>query len=552
MRKSFIYLWLALAAATTSCSNDDLARIADKGNELSVTVDDAGFASSRATEDGYTTIFTAGDKVGVFAVKDGAIAGGVNNVCLEAVEGAEGKVQWTTRSSALQEIEGATYFAYYPYCESLPAAVDAAASDAEGFFAGVAAAWPVAADQSNYADYTASDFMTASAQVTEEHSLRFVLSHRMALAIITLPTTRYVFTNEPSIPDYVLFKAENVSFSGFKPLEVKAATRYAYIMNPANEAPMLAGAYGEEPLVSQWRFTPTLRPGTVNTYNIDRKKGEGEIKHLLQVGDFLLSDGRLLSKDADEMTVRAADVVGIVFNIDPDRIGDDEKQALGGVAHATVVAVKEAVYGNNANLSWSTTSRDEKAIGFKEIIGPSTAIETIALAEEELSGLHNLNLIRTKRPAAYEAGQYEAFKAAADHGKDKGNYMVLAGLTTGWYLPTLGQWFDLARNIGEMTLDTSSADHFMESYMDMFYWLDNVGTPLDKVNAAMSKIDADFVDKLDRNEWIWTSTVSSADYAYVVNFTNGERLSASKVLNTFSCFGNPKTGFYHVRPVLVF
>ena len=290
----------------------------------------------------------------------------------------------------------------------------------------------------------------------------------------------------------------------------------------------------------------------MNTYNIDRKKGEGEIKHLLQVGDFFLSDGRLLSKDADASVVKAADVVGIVFNINPDRIGDDEKQALGGVVHATVFSVTEAEYNNTENLFWSSAARDETAIGFKEIIGPSSAVETIALADAELSGLHNLNLIRTKRPAAYEGGQYEAFKAAADHGKDKGNYNVLAGLTTGWYLPTLGQWLDLARNIGEMTLDTSSPDHFIESYMDMFYWLDNVGTPLDKVNATMSKIDADFIDKFDRNEWIWTSTVSATEYAYVVNFTNGERLSSSKVLNTFSCFGNPKTGFYHVRPVLVF
>ena len=549
MRKTIIYTWLAIGVAMTSCSSDDVIATAEIPAGLSVTVEDAGYVTSRAEEQGYTTVFTVGDKIGVYAVKGGEIL--AENACLQAVAGLNGKVTWQPVGVLANDAE-ATYFAYYPYVESLPAAVDATAADAEQFFAAVADAWQVAEDQSDYAAYTASDFMTASAKIDENQSLRFVLNHRMALAEITFPTTRYVFTNEPAIPDYVLLKAENIVFNGFKPFEKKEAALYAYIVNPSATGQALSGSYGKEPMVNEWSFTPNVKPGTVNTYNIDRKKGEGEIKHLLQVGDFFLSDGRLLSKDADASVVKAADVVGIVFNINPDRIGDDEKQALGGVVHATVFSVTEAEYNNTENLFWSSAARDETAIGFKEIIGPSSAVETIALADAELSGLHNLNLIRTKRPAAYEGGQYEAFKAAADHGKDTGNYNVLAGLTTGWYLPTLGQWLDLARNIGEMTLDTSSPDHFIESYMDMFYWLDNVGTPLDKVNATMSKIDADFIDKFDRNEWIWTSTVSATEYAYVVNFTNGERLSSSKVLNTFSCFGNPKTGFYHVRPVLVF
>ena len=362
MRKTIIYTWLAIGVAMTSCSSDDVIATAEIPAGLSVTVEDAGYVTSRAEEQGYTTVFTSGDKIGVYAVKGGEIL--AENACLQAVAGLNGKVTWQPVGVLANDAE-ATYFAYYPYVESLPAAVDATAADAEQFFAAVADAWQVAEDQSDYAAYTASDFMTASAKIDENQSLRFVLNHRMALAEITFPTTRYVFTNEPAIPDYVLLKAENIVFNGFKPFEKKEAALYAYIVNPSATGKALSGSYGKEPMVNEWSFTPNVKPGTVNTYNIDRKKGEGEIKHLLQVGDFFLSDGRLLSKDADASVVKAADVVGIVFNINPDRIGDDEKQALGGVVHATVFSVTEAEYNNTENLFCSSAARDETAIGFK-------------------------------------------------------------------------------------------------------------------------------------------------------------------------------------------
>ena len=55
-----------------------------------------------------------------------------------------------------------------------------------------------------------------------------------------------------------------------------------------------------------------------------------------------LADGSLLSKDAPASEVSAAHVLGVVCQYNPDRIGEGEKEALGGVAHALVLASRVA------------------------------------------------------------------------------------------------------------------------------------------------------------------------------------------------------------------
>lgn len=51
-------------------------------------------ASTRATEDGYRTKFTAGDRIGIFAVKDGVQASDIKNLCLTAADNGSGGIKW--------------------------------------------------------------------------------------------------------------------------------------------------------------------------------------------------------------------------------------------------------------------------------------------------------------------------------------------------------------------------------------------------------------------------------------------------------------------------
>ena len=78
----------------TGCSENELP--GDENTDtnrttFTIEVSDGGYApaegeklDTRAAENGYTTQFTAGDKIGVFAVKNNEIVAEVNNLCLVA------------------------------------------------------------------------------------------------------------------------------------------------------------------------------------------------------------------------------------------------------------------------------------------------------------------------------------------------------------------------------------------------------------------------------------------------------------------------------------
>ena len=124
---------------------------------------------------------------------------------------------------------------------------------------------------------------------------------------------------------------------------------YRYLVNPAlAAATILAGGYGGN---REFTIAPTgLEAGSYKVYKVDG--GRVEKNHTLQVGDYFLADGNLLSKDAAAEMVAQAEVAGIVFQTAPSRIGEGEKNALGGEAHGLVLAAKNAA----TNVQWGPVS----------------------------------------------------------------------------------------------------------------------------------------------------------------------------------------------------
>ena len=140
-------LLLAGLAAFSACSVDELLpdNTPDGGNAsdtypLAITVSDGGYTpasgtatrttdvtrasgtSTRTAENQYTTTFTAGDAIGVYAIdKNGHILPAATNLRLEAVaisDAASGGsiLTWQTADGKTPlYIPGGTYYAYYPY-----------------------------------------------------------------------------------------------------------------------------------------------------------------------------------------------------------------------------------------------------------------------------------------------------------------------------------------------------------------------------------------------------------------------------------------------------
>ncbi len=164
----------------------------------------------------------------------------------------------------------------------------------------------------------------------------------------------------------------------------------------------------------------------------------------LKIGDYFYSDGswsdgglRRIYADGSIAIAnprpepwRGVTVVGIVFQTDKSRIGAKEKEKLGGEdkVHGLVMAVKNAT----EQAIWSNKSRN---LGFlKDCVSKSDNYS-------DISGYENCELIRSKE-ANFD--NFPALKAADDYNKT----CPVPATTTGWYLPSSGQWWDILQNLG--------------------------------------------------------------------------------------------------------
>lgn len=377
-------LWMAavLPLALASCQQEELPGVTDTAGAqvFSITVTDGGYHSdgnaagmTRATENDYSTKFTSGDECGLYIVNGSRV---VENVKLTATAGTDGTLTWQPASGEplTGGLPGDTYFLYYPYQADMAGKTDAAATtDDAAFFAPLISGWQPAEDQSDYATgYTASDLMTAQGNATTSGGivqLSFPMTHRMALAVIKMPKTVYHFTNTTgeAIPNYTV--TEPVDFTAAKPYRPTPGT-YRYLVNPSSTAITLIGSYDDDPK----GFTVTLSgisSGNYKTYKVDGSSEEN-INHLLQVGDFLMQDGKLVSKDVTLTEEQKANVAAIVFwspaetdpvgRNTPARLADDKIMAADYpfCTHGLAVALKDF-----AMVQWQNRDRWEYVRDFQ-------------------------------------------------------------------------------------------------------------------------------------------------------------------------------------------
>lgn len=312
------------------------------GGYASETTDDTGKAGSRATENGYTTAFTDGDQCGLYIVRGGEIV--YDNICLTATADAERNLTWqapegTNLGGGLPD---EYYFLYYPYQTDMTDKVtvaNAASADA-AFFAPLINGWQPKADQSDYVTgYTASDLMTAAGTVTANAdgklSLSFRMAHRMAMAVIEMPETVYRFENQAP---YTVFSATAEFNGNYQPC-LMADGSYHYLVNPKvpGEDATLTGSYDSGNRM--FAVTPSISTaGYYKTYKVDG----GYRETTLQVGDFYMKDGTLLSKDTQLTDAQKAACAGIVCWVGDATATDPAlKRDFPQCTHGLVVSLKQ-------------------------------------------------------------------------------------------------------------------------------------------------------------------------------------------------------------------
>lgn len=540
-------LQAALLLLLVSCTQEEFPAVQDKAQQLTISVTDGGYTSAvenmktrvetRAVENGYTTEFTEGDACGFYMVRGGKPV--YSNVKLTAEkDAATGGIMWKTDGTTLAAgMDGESYYLYYPYQADMAGktatpAEGAVMTDAE-FFKPLIDGWQPGDDQSTHAAYTASDLMTAGGSTTGTGNtihLSFAMKHRMALAVIEMPKTVYKFI-DANVPDYTV--GAEATFTGTaKPLRM-ADGIYRYLVH--SSMPTIEGCYdgGNR----EFTITTSASHPVVGEYKRYKVDGAAEtIKNvtyaesgIARIGDFYCTKnngttGYLIPKEADETTVQAAKVVGIVFQTDKSRIGAKEKEKLGGEGnvHGLVMAVKNIA----TRQAWGLFGMDEGL----------TTCRTKADNYSDISGYGNCEHIRANRG---NFDRYPAFKAADGYNTT----CPVPTTTTGWYLPASGQWWDILQNLGGCTA-LAKPDEQASSQDDDFGWSGQGDVPA-ALNAWMENIAVGDKDTFNNLVSFCSSSEHSKYHTWYWILNNFQGMVRCIWASKFD-------GSDNVRPVLAF
>lgn len=311
----------ALILMLAACTSDALDELPPAGTDpdarpLTITVSDGGMyatGQTRAQERGYSTVFTEGDCIGLYVVKDGTLE--VKNLCLTLQGG-----KWTlpAGTSQLFYSPDKSYHAYYPYQNDSDMNGKVSPGD-EDFFKLLVEAWSVKDNQSTYAQYTASDLMTARGMYNN-HTLSFAMEHRMSLLILQVPATKYTYTEK--------IDSREISKSYYRYTAVISENLYwqenpctaRLLRNTTDPTHLNPGPYkyyynGTKKTFNFDYSQLKLQPGKYTVHTLDDSKVTEKFRSL-KAGDYYMQDGSILPGDEDVKPFRdelQESCLGVVF-----------------------------------------------------------------------------------------------------------------------------------------------------------------------------------------------------------------------------------------------
>lgn len=522
MKRNILHiLWAAavIPLALASCRQEVVPGETDGSHAqpFLITVTDGGYASeatdgSRATENGYTTTFTAGDQCGLYIVRGTEIV--YDNICLTATDGTDGSLIWQAPAGTdlYGGYENESYFLYYPYQADMTdkVTVTAAATGDAAFFATLISGWQPKADQSDYANYTASDLMTATGTATPNAdgtlSLSFPMAHRMAMAVIEMPEMVYKFSNTPDVPDYTI--AASADFSSEDKPCLMSDGSYRYLVNPefSGNNVILAGSYDNGN--KEFTITPSVvTDGEYKTYKVDGASII-EISHTLQAGDFYLKDGTLLSEDTQLTDAQKAACVGIVCWVGDATATDPVlKRDFPQCTHGLVISLKETLsawqnsFASTTIQSWAENQEFYKQSGYYAL---NKDVSNGTESPGSIQGYNNTQILKAYNEAfadSYPVTILNSFGTITE------GVTLPEDKTSDWYLPSPRELVELHYVIEAVNQSLTASGN----------------------NSQLSSL------------WhYWSSGEKSSDYPWLVNLYYG------------SVFSNDKRAPYHVRLVFAF
>ena len=246
------------------------------------------------------------------------------------------------------------------------------------------------------------------------------------------------------------------------------------------------------------------------------------VRCLPNIGDYYYSDGTFGASASP--TGKTA--IGLVFS-NAISATDSVKGWTHGYAMALTNAASAVIWSSNSTAEFGETS--------------GTFTNTLTLMKSDMDGYNHCQTIKNK--SGYSSTTYPAFYYALNYGTSSigGTKYAAPSSSSGWYLPSEGQWYMIIKNLGGITrvfdIDNTTVGT----------WTNNASiTAATAINTYLNAVSGETIN--------WSSTTSIA-------FWSSSESSASNVWGTGSDYGNLNFGNtaksytspnYRVRPALAF
>ena len=425
----------------------------------------AGKSSTRTSvrDEHFKMEFVDGDSIGVFAIKDGAIMDNIDNAKL-VYNMSSGS--WNpVGNGTLYWYDGVSYVAYYPYRKNITIDLSKGMDGAIASLTGNEKLQP-AKDQSTTEKHIVSDLLVATGVPAIDNSsgiiLNLLFQHQFALLV--LQPQVYVGCFAPEKAGFVYHResrvlgtdsaAINVSLNGITPYQIDSL-KYCAIVPPQANA-RVTGNYmttdGRDDTNIKINYSGSsisFTSGKCYTLKvISPVPGKGSIERKLYPGDFVFQNeidkrievhpgnGKL---EEDGKIYDYENAIGMVITCDPERM-TDERCNKKEWNHAYVMMLDSLKEGN-----WGPMDLIE------------ADIDTISIAD--VKSKHDFSRIKNNMN-----GYSETLQMLANHEGDasfvsdcRAFYLVKTynnsnkvpdGIERSpWFLPSIGQWFDVLVNI---------------------------------------------------------------------------------------------------------
>lgn len=406
-------------------------------------------------ENGAETLFNTGDAIGIFAVKNNAIADAVNNIKLTYEKTGLNTGEWNPPTgTSLYWNEGMNYIAYYPYKEGVTIDAGKTTDEIMASLAGNDKLQPKT-DQSDSDKYTACDLMTAVGVVSGDTTLNFKFEHRFALLVLQpqahfkyVPPTDAVFTyrSNATLSDLIVdVTAKNVELNGVSPYKMNDGSFRAIIL-PTETETKITGSYSTTDVTSNtdkmltYSGTPrTFAAGNCYTLEVKSPLPVSEKIRELTPGDFVFftANNKIEIFPGDgvfegDKIPDYENAVGMVITSDPGKM-TDPKCIEKKWTHAYVMALKNIGVGR-----WGDEAVDESEI---------SNMTTDDRLEDNMNGYSETEVILNAYNDTQLKNTYTAFKMIKDYRTTDNKKPKDETVCSPWFMPSIGQLFDLLINI---------------------------------------------------------------------------------------------------------